>query len=189
MLLLIPGCMYADPGNDEAGALPFAQTAFDSGKTDPIVVREAIAAGEHYRKVVYGDVVYVENVVDDTSDLLRRTSGKAMSAMERRNASAAPAFERWEESGLVDPVSLNTGIRPSIPYTYDAAPDQAFGYLETLIFDGWDIVASYRDAAFIDYYVRKNDAIARVIILESSLKVHYPIKGELPDARTFVSDR
>ncbi|MFC4302799.1 hypothetical protein [Cohnella boryungensis] len=188
LLLVIPACLHADEAKNETDSLRAVPVVSTSLKQGGVVVREAQALGKHYRKVVEGDLVFVENVNDQTSLSQYRLKGKARPILERKEATAASDFARLTESGLVDPISLKAGMRLSIPYTYDATLEQSSIYLATLVGDGWSIVGRYSDASYIDYYLEKDQALARVIVLERSLKVLYPISGTIPDPWTYVSD-
>lgn len=169
---------------------PFWSSALpgETLSTEGVVIREAWTDKTHYRQVVRNGNVYAINVGEQTSVSLHRFSGVPKPAMTRIAAAPAAQYTLLDSMGPVDPASLGVGIRKSIPYTYEATPDLAFVYLETLIQDGWEMTAYFSDASFIDYYLQKDALRARILILENSLKVLYPIKGSHPDLWTFISD-
>ncbi|MFB9277211.1 hypothetical protein [Cohnella cellulosilytica] len=188
MLIFLPACAQADLKTGRAVPPTSAHAFPEVGGADVIVIREAMAGDKHFRKIAQGGIVYVEDMNENKQTFLYPKTGKEKPAFESRAPAAAAGFVRLDDSGLVDPLSLSIGIQASIPYTYDAVPDQTFVYLETLKGDGWEVAAFYSDAGFLDYYLRKNEALARMIVLDRSFKVLYPIRGGFPEPLTFVSD-
>jgi hypothetical protein len=165
-----------------------SQLTEDGPPTDGVVVREAWTNRTLYRQIVRDGSAYVVNVEEQSSIFLRYVSGEPKPVMQRIAAAPAVRFGKLEGTEIVDPASLDIGIRKSIPYTYEALPDQAFVYLETLLQDGWEITSYYSDASFIDYYLKKDEIFLRVLIFEKNLKVLYPIQGKQHDPWTFISD-
>lgn len=99
--------------------------------------------------------------------------------MMKAKVEAIHTYTYLSGSSLVDPMSLSIGIQQSIPYTYDSNLETASVYLETLLYDGWEIVDSTSDPAYMDYILRKKSTMARVIVLEGSMKIFDEIKGEV----------
>ncbi|MCD1257368.1 hypothetical protein B5M42_000775 [Paenibacillus athensensis] len=151
-------------------------------------MKEAIARGEAYKQVLEGDLLYVVNEQTNERSDSRKLYGQPHPAMERPAAKAAAAFGYLPNSGLIDPTSLgDTGIQPSIPYSYEATPGQSAMYIATLEADGWRIIGSYRTQSYLDYYLQKQDVVARVIVLQDSMKVFDNVKPELPNPKTFAA--
>ncbi|QGQ98798.1 hypothetical protein EHS13_29940 [Paenibacillus psychroresistens] len=153
-----------------------------------IVIKEVEAKGEHYIKYVLGDTVYLEDMNTQISTPLSKATGKVNPRLLRMTGHAVTSYTNIFDTNLIDPVSLKNGIEHSIPYTYNSAMDKSFNYLETLVSDGWKIVGDYSDNTYIDYYIKKNNIVSRVIILEDSMKVFYGIKSELPDPMNYIKD-
>jgi len=82
-------------------------------------------------------------------------------------------FSHIEDTTLINPTSLNLGIEKSIPFTYNATIEQGAVYVESLRFDGWNIVEVDHADYYVDYVLEKNGAQSRVIMLDGSLKVFY----------------
>lgn len=182
VLLLIAGA---------AGFYWIERDAKDDGGTADlsaaVVVKEAEVDGKRYAGYVKGEGYYVEDIQTKQAVRLRAFQGEGKRAMSRQAAKPASAFSRYEENGLIDPASLEVGIVPSIPYTFDSKPEQSFVYLETLLFDGWTIAGYYSDPQYIDYYLRKENVVIRLIVLEDRLKLFYDIDWKIADPKEYVS--
>ncbi len=152
-----------------------------------VVVKEVEAKGKHYINYVQGDTLYLKDMNTMVSTPLRKVTGGVHQLITRKNSTPITSYTYMSGSTLVDPVSLKIGIKQSIPYTYDSALEKSFVYLETLLYDGWEITGLYSDFSYMDYYLKKNNVVARLIILENSMKTFYEIKGTMPDPWTFVS--
>jgi len=154
-----------------------------------VVIKEAQAAGGRYKQIAEGDTVYLVNEQTGEQSILHKLYGKPQAAMERPAAQAVGNFGYLPGSLLIDPSSMEqAGIQPSIPFTYDATPEQSSIYLETLQADGWTIQGVYRTAIYLDYYLQKQELTARVIVLEDSMKVFGDVKPDLPDPRKFAAE-
>lgn len=152
-----------------------------------VVVKEVEAKGEHYINYVQGDTLFLKDMNTRVSKQLRKVTSGARQLITRKNSTPITSYTYMTSNTLVDPVSLKIGIKQSIPYTYDSALEKSFVYLETLLYDGWEITGFYSDFSYIDYYLKKNNVVARLIILENSIKIFNEIKGTMPDPWTYVS--
>jgi|GEM_PF-1302835 len=152
-----------------------------------VVMKEAEAEGRHYVGYVWNGAYYVEDLQAKQPVRLRAFQGEAQQAMSRQEARPAASFSRYEDSGLIDPTSLGIGIVPSIPYTFDCPPERSFVYLETLLSDGWAIAGYYGDSQYIDYYIRKENTVVRLIILKDRMKLFYNVDWKIADPRGYVS--
>ncbi|GFN30929.1 hypothetical protein [Paenibacillus xylaniclasticus] len=165
---------------------PFGESKVE-GAPDIVIVKEAVTEGGHYVGYVRDGAYYVEDRTANQSIRLRASQENPQSMMVRQEAKPAATFTRYEENGLVDPTSLGIGIVPSIPYTFDCTPEQSFVYLETLLADGWTIDGYYGDWQYIDYYIRKENVVTRLIVLEDRMKLFYDVDWQVVDPKGYVS--
>ncbi|MDQ0885043.1 hypothetical protein QFZ81_000131 [Paenibacillus sp. V4I9] len=152
-----------------------------------VIVKEVEANGEHYINYVQGDTLFLKDMNTRVSTPLRKVTGGVRQLITRKNGTPITSYTYMSGNTMVDPVSLKIGIKQSIPYTYDSALEKSFVYLETLLYDGWEITGFYSDFSYVDYYLKKNNVVSRLIILENSMKTFYEIKGTMPDPWTYVS--
>lgn len=124
-------------------------------------------------EIIANDTTDIKHAFEDVSGL----NGVENSSLYKRLVSsrryAVPGNTLISTSVLRDPVSIGVGIERTIPYTYSASVEQSAIYLETLLFDGWNIDRVERGAYYLDFYLKKNEAESRIIILDGSLKVFY----------------
>jgi hypothetical protein len=115
-------------------------------------------------------------------------SGALAEALERkgvtalipdRGAYAIAAYSYMAGTSIVDPSSLNLGLEPSIPFTYEGDTAKSLIYVETLIYDGWKIIKYNRGAGYQDFLLSKDHVTSRVIMLDGSMKVFYDLGGSL----------
>ncbi|OBY77783.1 hypothetical protein BBG47_20040 [Paenibacillus sp. KS1] len=162
-------------------------TASEDQVTSKMIVKEAMTAQEHFVSYVMGDTVYMEDLVKQSIEPLRKATGEVFPAMHRvKGTTAINNFTYLANQMVIDPVSLQIGMERSIPYTYTATIEQSSKYIDTLLYDGWELIGSYNDHRSMDMYLRKNGRMARVIILERMMKVFDDVKRELPDSKAFV---
>jgi hypothetical protein len=154
-----------------------------------IILKEAESPKGHLLIYVEGDTEYLEDVKSRQVTPLSKVTGQELQAMSRVEGYPIASYSYMFESKLVDPISLKIGIEQSIPYTYTSTPAQSSIYIETLLYDGWEIAATYRDKEYVDYYLMKDKVYGRVILLENSIKIFYETKGNFPDPQTYISER
>lgn len=162
-------------------------TASEDQVTSKMIVKEAMAGQVHLMTYVMGDTVYMEDLVKQSIEPLRKVTGEAFPAMHRvKGTTVIKDYTYLANQMVIDPVSLQIGMERSIPYTYTATIEQSSKYIDTLLYDGWELIGSYSDHRSIDMYFTNNGRMARVIILERMMKVFDDVKRELPDAKAFV---
>lgn len=176
LLLLIPLCIFLYTPAVATQEKSFTRT----------ITREVETKGAHYIHYVQGDTLYLEDMKAMSKIPLRKVKGEVRQSMVKASGNAIRTYSYLFGSNIVDPVSLNIGMLQSIPYTYDSSIEMSSIYLETLRFDGWEMIGFYSDPNFMDYYFKKNGVFSRVIVLEDSLKIFAGIKGELPDPLMYV---
>ncbi|THF74753.1 hypothetical protein [Cohnella fermenti] len=186
LLLFLSGATLLASSVKEAPP-PAGPTAGD-GASERIVVKEGMASGVRYIQYRIGGNLYVEDTASAKIVELRSASGEERSILTRAAAGAVTDYSYLPGTELVDPVSLQLGITPSIPYTYDASLVGSSRYLDTLLADGWEMRGTYSSSDYIDCYLRKGDIVSRVIVLRSSLKVFYGVNGPLPDPLKYASE-
>jgi len=165
------------------------RTSASRPETGEVIVREAQAYGSHYRHIVRNGVLYVEHVKEQTRKPIRRFIGQAVPVMSIRHAQPATYYSHLDGSGgPVDPASKRIGMQKTIPYTYDATIEQASVYIATMIHEGWSVEGRFASSDYADYYMRKNELRVRVIVLPHSLKLLYPIQGDVPDPIAALSE-
>lgn len=151
-----------------------------------VIVREASAGGAHYINYIWEDKLFLEDLNTKVSTLLYNVTGTVRPSFTRRAGYVIPSQTYIFGTQIIDPVSLKIGIKKSIPYTYDSTMENNFIYLDSLLYDGWEIQGYYSDYNYIEYYLKKEKTVVRVIILENSIKIYNDIKGELPDPLKFI---
>ncbi|RED52797.1 hypothetical protein DFP95_1301 [Cohnella lupini] len=138
---------------------------------------------------VQDGTLYLEDRNTNRITSLGRINNTVHEVMKITHGKAITSNTYISGTSLIDPVSLNIGIRQSIPYTYDSDLAMSSIYIESLLEDGWDIIGYYGDADYIDYFISKQGAVSRVILLSKSMKVFYDIQGDIPDPLKFTTKR
>ncbi|WP_138755940.1 hypothetical protein [Paenibacillus sinopodophylli] len=129
--------------------------------------------GEWWLRLVFSanEGVSSNYTIQETSSIPADNAIYKRLAASKRYAVAGNAMLNQTE--LRDPTRMGVGIEHAIPYTYISSVEQSAVYLESLFLDGWNIERVESGAYYLDYYLKKNIAESRVIILDGSLKVFY----------------
>ncbi|MDX8360759.1 hypothetical protein [Cytobacillus sp. IB215316] len=156
-----------------------------------VVLDEAFIGLDHFIIFTSGEIIYIENVNGNYIEEIQKVNGSIEEAIDILPMESVEKikFSYLTNTDMIDPTTLNIGITSSIPYTYQSDIENSSTYVSTLVNDGWELIAKYRNHTYVDLYFRKNNILARVIILKDKMKIFYNIDGQLPDPWTYISGR
>lgn len=143
-----------------------------------VIMKEAITEDKHYRLYTDGEYIYLEDVMNNTTEKLRKRNASIKEQL------ILPTIDA--KTSLPD-TNLFEHQKEVTPFTYDATLELSATYLKALEQSGWTTYAEFSNYLFIDKYLAKDNANMRIIILKDKIKIFEDMTDEVADPLSYIN--
>lgn len=148
------------------------------------VLEEVATDYAHYQIVSDMEYVYLVNVREGQTSILRRRNGELLTVL--------PLDSDIDYGGTVteiNPMTSGFNFSEDIPFTYSGSYEEISKYLRALYNSGYTLVHLIGTHQSVDIVLTKDEVQYRVLVLENVFKVFEDVQVNQVDPATYINER
>lgn len=157
-----------------------------SNTDEGLLIKYAKDSESELKLLIKGDRVVEVNASGKETLIKYSLSNTAKESPLVEKGDVLPRYNLFPETKVIDPVSY--GSIEEIPNTYISTLNQSADYIQTMNSIGWETKEVFCDQQYCEHFLYLSDAVVRVIVTESKLKINNKFKGKIYSARTYISE-